>query len=275
MISRKYTGYFNGNFFFMNFPLQIFTVPSDSRLPISFVFQRWQGMQHARQRKTERRFFPLIPDRHLNFISSSITWPLLRLAALSLKKKKNPISQGQHVRHHHERNTPSLFSNSGSHSWQHSPQNHLYVTEPGETRQRCGSIQVAPGSEGNSPTQATQTRSFSLSHRLSYLGTFLRSQFEVIPSFRVNHTSSNFSTPSKKWVLLSTIMLASDWDIIAQGLEGERSICLARWQRLVWENLPWSAEWRACQGSGRDAGYHFSFIICAPLSWCHHYHVGW
>lgn len=45
-------------------------------------------MQHARQRKTERRFFPLIPDRHLNFISSSITWPLLRLAALSLKKKK-------------------------------------------------------------------------------------------------------------------------------------------------------------------------------------------
>lgn len=52
-------------------------------------------------------------------------------------------------------------------------------------------------------------------HALStaYLGIFLRSQLEVIPSFLVNHTSKSFSTPSKKCVLLSPIMVARLWDI--------------------------------------------------------------
>ena len=66
------------------------------------------------------------------------------------------------------------------------------------------------------------TTNQSQHNRSSYLGIFLRSQLEVIPSFLVNHTSKSFSTPSKKWVLLSPIMVARVCDIAEHQHECEQ-----------------------------------------------------
>lgn len=196
-------------------------------------------MQLARQRKTGERFFPPIPDRHLNFISSSITWPLLRTA----RRYKNKFLKDSAFATTTIGNTPSPFFFQQRFTADNTRHRTTCTTaDQGRSGNSAAQYKSLLGRTGIRRHKPHKTRSFTLSHRLSYLGTFLRSQFEVIPSFRVNHTSSNFSTPSKKWVLLSTIMLASDWDIIAQGLEGERRVCLARWQGLIWENLPWSAD---------------------------------
>ena len=84
----------------------------------------------------------------------------------------------------------------------------------------CGTTAAQYSGRGTSLT-TTQSRA-------AYLGIFLRSQLEVIPSFLVNHTSNSFSTPSKKWVLLSAIMVARDWDMALhkQGSEGTGTLSL-------------------------------------------------
>lgn len=110
-ISRKCTGYFNGNIFvfFLSGFSRFHTMLDFLFLPVSEGDTECSSPDSAKQ---ESDFFPPIPDRHLNFISSSITWPLLRTA----RRYKNKFLKDSAFATTTIGNTPSPFFPTAVHS---------------------------------------------------------------------------------------------------------------------------------------------------------------